>query len=254
MALCNFVYDSFLFALDRRINHIGVVHPFYGAVCGNGHNVQRVNCSELVLFGHCGTCHTCKLCVKAEIVLERNRCVGLVLLFYLYFFLSFNRLMKSVGISSSVEHTACKFVYDKNFAVRSDDVFLAVMEQLVRFKSLLYMVVEFCVFDIAEVAYIKEAFRLLRALFGNGYGLVLSVDYIVPILHFFENFGKIILRSPIRFGKFFFLLRGRFFLGVLFVVIKAAVQGADEPVHLLVQFRAFAAPARNNEGGSRFVY
>ena len=48
------------------------------------------------------------------------------------------------------------------------------------------MVVEVGVFYVAEIGYAEEALCLLGAFFGNGNGLVLSVDDVVPVFHFFE--------------------------------------------------------------------
>ncbi len=111
MAFHNFVYDSALFAFHGRVYHIRQIHALYGAVGGDGNYVERVNGSELVFFRHCRTRHTRELFVKAEIVLEGYGCVSLVLVLDLYLFLGFDCLMKSVRISSAVEHTARKFVY-----------------------------------------------------------------------------------------------------------------------------------------------
>ena len=58
--------------------------------------------------------------------------MGLVFVFDLNVFLCLYSLMKSVGITSAVEDASREFVYNKNFAVGRNDVFLAVMEQLVR--------------------------------------------------------------------------------------------------------------------------
>ena len=55
-----------------------------------------------------------------------------------------------------------------------------------RFERLLYVVVEVGVFYVAEIGYAEEALCLLGAFFGNGNGLVLSVDDVVPVFHFFE--------------------------------------------------------------------
>ena len=253
MALDNFVYDSLFLTLNGGVNHIRVIHALYGAVGGNLDNVERVYRPELVLFGLCRTRHTRKLFIKPEIVLEGYRSVGLVFVLYLDLFLCLYCLVKPVGISSAVQNTAGKFVDYEYFTVVRYDIILVALEKLVRFKRLLYVVVQIGVFDIAEVGYAEEAFRLFRALFGYGYRLILSVDYIVPVFHLFEYGSKPVLRFLLFFVELLFLAGRRFLFGVLFVVVKAARKPSYERVDLFVQLRAFTSLTRNNERRTGFV-
>ncbi len=129
--------------------------------------------------------------------------MGFVFFLDLNLFLSLDSLMKSVGISSSVEHTTRKLVYNQNFAVGGNDILLSVVEQLVSLQCLLNVVVKLCIFYIAEVFNTEKAFCLFRAVFGNGYRLILSVDNVVPVFHFLQDGGKAVLRGLLFFGELF---------------------------------------------------
>ncbi len=68
------------------------------------------------------------------------------------------------------------------------------------------MVVEFGVFDIAEIFNVEKPFRLCRAELGNDYRLVLTVDNVVPGFH--------ILADSFELAVYLFL-----FLGELLVFL-----------------------------------
>ena len=254
MPLDNLVDDCLFLALYRRINHIRVVHARNGAVGGDFDDVQRVNGPELVLLCLCGTRHAGKLVVKPEIVLEGYGSMGLIFLFDLNFFLCLYCLVKSVGVSSAVKHTTGKFVDNQNFAVVGNNIILVAGEQLVRFKRLLYVVVQIRIFYIAEVVYAEKSFRLFRAVFGYGYGFFLSVDYIIPVLHFMQNGVKFFARGSLLAAYVLFPAGRNFLFRVLFIVVEAARKRADEFIHVLVQLRAFASPAGDYKRSPRLVY
>ena len=67
--------------------------------------------------------------------------------------------MKTVAVSSSEHETACEFVYDYDFPVLYDIVHITLHDSP-GFESLHNMMVDFHVFRVAEVFYVKELFSL----------------------------------------------------------------------------------------------
>ena len=90
------INNSVVLSVYVLVNAVGVIHSDHGTVCGNFNNVKPVNFTELHFLGKSSTRHTRKLGIHSEIVLEGDRSKCLVFFFYLYVFLSFNSLVKTV--------------------------------------------------------------------------------------------------------------------------------------------------------------
>ena len=255
VALCHFLDYGLFLALDGCENLVGLVNSLNGLVGGNDDDVERVYRAELRLLGLCRTRHARELGVEPEVVLEGDGCVRLVLLPYLYVLLCLDCLVESVGISSADHQTARELVDYHYLAVLGDDVVLVPLEQLVRLERLLNVMVEVCVFDVAEVIDIEELFGLFRTEFGYGHRLVLAVDDVVPVFHVLADGFELAVNFLLFGSKGLSLLLadGRLCLRLLLVVVEAAVKRPYESVHILVELGAFAALARDYEGRPRLV-
>ena len=253
MALDYLVDYCLLFALHGGEYHIGIVLSLHGLVGGDLHYVEGVYRAELGLLCLGCTRHARELFIQAEIVLESDGGVRLVLVAHLYVLLCLYRLVKAVGIAPAVHKTAGEFVDDEYLAVVGDDIVLVALEQLVRLQSLLYVVVKIGVFYIGEILYAEEALGLLRALFGYSHRLFLAVDDIIPVLHLLKDGGKALVGLLLLLGKILLSLGGGVLFGVLLVVVKTAGEGAHEPVDVLIELGTLAALAGDYERGARLV-
>ena len=281
VAFHNLVYDRALFAVERRIHHIGQIDALHGAVGGDLHNVERVDRSKLRFFRFRRTRHTRKLLVKTEIVLEGNGRVRLIFAAHFHAFLCFDRLVQTVGISSADHKTARKFVHDDDFAVVYDIIFVE-LEKLMRFERLLNVVVEVGVLDLRDVVNAEKPLCLSRAAIGELHRFILAVDDIIPIARsrkrtlalgrsrqsrrllffklrfvirlFFEGHLRVIdkllvfIVLNILYDDFLFaflfihaLRLQRFFFGVFQIVVEAARERAHKLIHLHVQIGRFFA-------------
>ena len=241
--LCDFAHDRLLLSLGSSINEIGQVLSLHRLVRRDFHNVQGIDRAELTLFRLGGTRHTGEFAIKAEIVLEGNGSVGLVLLAHLYSFLRLDRLMQSVRIAAPDHETTRKFVYNDDFAVL-DDILIVEFKQVVRFQRLLNVMVQTLMRNIGNIVNVEESFRLLRAVLGKLHLLVLTFDDVVP----FEFLRLLdLLRARVLF--LFALLC----FGVLQIIVKAALQGAHEAVYPFVKIGRLFAFSRNNQRRSCLV-
>ena len=259
VALGNFAQQGALFAVHGRIHGVRHILADDGLVGGDLQNVQRVNGTEFPFLRLCGTRHARELFIQTEEVLEGDGGVRLVFVADLDPFLCLDRLVQTVRIAAADHQTARKLVHDDDFVV-VDDVILVAVEELVRFERLLDMVVEGGIFDVAQVIYLKEVFRFGRALFRDLDAALLAVDDVIPIA-VLGALGDVVIVAVLGF---FFLLRllllfFAFLFGflVLFalaaLVVKAAREGAHEPVHALVQFAGLVAFTGNDERRSRLI-
>ena len=66
----DFVLACDEYSRDALIHRIVMILADHGLVCGNADAVERINFSELSLFGESCTCHSRKLTVETEVVLE----------------------------------------------------------------------------------------------------------------------------------------------------------------------------------------
>ena len=103
-----------------------------------GHQ-QGIDIGELLGLGRRGSGHAGQLRVHAEIILEGDRCQGLVLGLDIGAFLGLQRLVKAVRIAPSLHHPAGKFVNNDDPAVL-DDVIGVALEHMARLQSAVYVV------------------------------------------------------------------------------------------------------------------
>ena len=94
------------------------------------HNVQVVDLLELQGFSVCGTCHAGNLVVHSEEVLEGDGCKGLAVSLDPYIFLGLYGLMEAFAISSSRKDSSCKFIYNLDFSILYDVIYIGFIEIL----------------------------------------------------------------------------------------------------------------------------
>ncbi|MDT7659487.1 MAG: preprotein translocase subunit SecA [Pseudonocardiales bacterium] len=108
---------------------VGLVGADHRAVGGDRHHAQLVDLVQLGRLGLRGAGHPGQLAVEPEVVLQRDRGQGLVLLLDLDAFLGLDRLVQTLVVPASVQHPAGVLVDDQHLAV-GDDVVLVALEQL----------------------------------------------------------------------------------------------------------------------------
>ena len=204
----------------------------YGFVCGNHNNVHSVYVSELAFLCLGGTCHTGAFCVFIEEVLERDCCQCNAFSFDLNVFLCLDCLVKTVGVTSAGHDTAGELVYDKDFVV-GNNVVLVAEHVVVRFKSVIYMMLDLKVFSIGIVIQIKEFLRFFYTFLGqcNGFRLFVYNE----VAFFYELFLKQRVKS------LFLVEDGAFF------------QTFYEKVGDFIKVSGFCAAAGDDERGPRFI-
>ncbi len=84
------------------VHDVGLVGPDHRLVRGNRHDTECVDLVELRRLRHRGTGHPGQLVIEPEVVLQRDRGQGLVLLFDLDLFLGLDRLVHTFAVTSTV--------------------------------------------------------------------------------------------------------------------------------------------------------
>jgi hypothetical protein len=158
------------------------VVPDHRLVRGDDHHVEVVDLLELHGLRVGGACHPRELLEHAEVVLERDRGEGLVLVLDLDAFFGLDGLVQAVRPAAPRHQSPREFVDDDHLAVL-DHVVDVALEEDVGLQGLVHVVEDLDVARIVEVVHGKEALDL-------GYPLVLGhhdaarllVDIVVLLL------------------------------------------------------------------------
>ena len=102
-------------------------------------DVERVDRLELLLLGERGAGHAGELSVQTEIVLERDRGKGLVLLLHVHVLLGLDGLMQTLGVPAAEHETAGELIDDDDLAVL-DNVVNVAPHNAVRLERLINVV------------------------------------------------------------------------------------------------------------------
>ena len=81
------------------------------------HYIKFVNFPELTRFGDSCTRHTWQLAVHTEVVLQGNSRIGLGSSLNFHILFGFNRLVQTIGITTTVHNTTCLFIDDEHFVI-----------------------------------------------------------------------------------------------------------------------------------------
>ena len=121
--------DRVELGLLRLVDHVALVDAHHVAVGRDRHHAELVDLVELRGLGARRTGHAAELLVEPEVVLQRDRREGLVLLLDLDALFGLDRLVHALVVATAVQHAAGELVDDQHLAV-DDDVVLVALEQL----------------------------------------------------------------------------------------------------------------------------
>jgi hypothetical protein len=131
VAVLDVLEDGVVLLLQRAEDLVLRVDPDHRAVRRDDHRLEPVDLLELVGLGVRRARHAGELAVHAEVVLERDRRVGLVLRLDLDALLRLDGLVQALGPAAADHQAAGELVDDDHFAVLHD-VLLVAVEQRVR--------------------------------------------------------------------------------------------------------------------------
>jgi hypothetical protein len=162
------------------IDQVLVVQADHRLVGGDLHDAQLVGLLELRELGSCGPGHTGELVVHLEVVLDRDRGEGLVLLLDLHALLGLDRLVEALGVPAALEHPSGELVDDLDLAVLHDVLDVALVE-LLRAQRVLHVVHERRVHVLVEVLDSQDLFDLRDSGFGDRDLVLGFVDLVVLV-------------------------------------------------------------------------
>ena len=176
-------------ALDRRplavlglVDLIVAIGADHRAVRRDLHDRQLVDLHELGGLGQRRAGHPGELRVQAEVVLQRDRREGLVLLLDPHALLGLDGLVQALGPAPALERAAGELVDDLHLVVDHVVVDVALVERL-RLERLDQVVDERAVLGAVEVVDAQEALGLGDADLGHRDRLVLLVELVVEVGH-----------------------------------------------------------------------
>ena len=117
MQIFNMVDHRLVFCIDRLVDHIGLVLTDHLTVGRDNYDAKVVDFFEFFLFRFGGSGHPGKFTVEPEVVLEGDRCQGLVFPFDGYIFFSFQSLVQTVAEAPSRHQPSGEFVDDHHLVV-----------------------------------------------------------------------------------------------------------------------------------------
>ena len=147
---------------------------------GHLHDAELVDLHELGRLGEGGAGHARELVVHPEVVLERDRGEGLVLLLDAHALLGLDRLVQALRPAPALEDAAGELVDDPHLAVDDGVVDVALVERL-GLQRLDQVVDQVAVLGAVEVVDPQEALGLGDAALGDRDGLVLLVELEVEV-------------------------------------------------------------------------
>ena len=208
--------DGVVLLALRFVDEVFAVISGNGSVGRDDHDVELVDVPQLSCFGFSGTRHARELVVHAEVVLKRDRGVGLRGRFHLYIFLRFDGLVQAVGVASAVHNAARLLVYDFDLVVHHHVVHV-LLEQGVGLQQLVHGV---------------DA-RTLNRVVGHQLALFFEFGFLVALVvvdgHQF--------RRQIRHGEEVLVLHvGRQELNALFRQLHLVLLLVDDEVELGIGF------------------
>ncbi len=181
MALDDVVDDRAELALLVLVDQVGLVLAHDRLVGRDDHHVELVDRVELRRLGVGGAGHARQLPVHAEVVLERDRGEGLVLLLDGDALLGLDRLVQAVGPAPPRHLAAGELVDDDDLAFLVDEVVDLVLVERVRAQRLADVVVQRQVLGIVEVVDREDLLDALDALVGQHRRVGLLVDRVVDL-------------------------------------------------------------------------
>jgi hypothetical protein len=162
------------------VDDVAVVGAAHRLVGGDLDDAELVDVVELGSLGLGGAGHAGELAVHAEVVLQGDGGVGLVLLFDPHAFLGLDRLVEALGVAAALQHPAGELVHDQHLAV-ADDVLVVALVELLGADGVLEVVDQRGVEGLVEVVQAQQALHLGDAGLGDRHGLLALVDLVVDV-------------------------------------------------------------------------
>ncbi len=166
--------------LDGAVHEVVVVDSLDGLVGRDDLHGDVVDLAELRVLGHGRARHAGELVVHEEVVLERDRGEGLVLLADDDAFLGLDGLVQALGVAPALHDAARELVDDLHLAVH-DHVLLVAVEHVLGLERLLQVVHELARDVGVDVVDAQGALDLLEALVGRHDGVLGLVHLVVDV-------------------------------------------------------------------------
>ena len=175
------VDDRVELRLLGAVDEVRLVDADHRLVGRDRHDAELVDLVELRGLGHGRTGHAGELLVEAEVVLQRDRGEGLVLLADGHALLGLDRLVQAVVVAAAGEDAAGVLVDDEHLVVE-DDVLLVVAEQLLGLDRVVQERDQRGVGRLVEVLDAEVVLDLGDAGLEDRDGALLLVDLVVDVL------------------------------------------------------------------------
>ena len=130
VARLDVVDDRVELGLLGLVDQVGLVEALERPVRRDGHDAEPVGVHQFGGLGLGGAGHPGELAVHPEVVLERDRGEGLVLLFDLHALLRLDRLVDALGPATPLEDASGELVDDLHLAALHDVVLVALVDLL----------------------------------------------------------------------------------------------------------------------------
>ena len=180
MALHDLAADGVPLAVARLVDLVVLVLADHRLVRRDLDDRQLVDLHELGGLGERRAGHARELVVEAEVVLQRDRREGLVLLLDVHALLGLDRLVQALRPAPALEDAAGELVDDHDLAVDDGVVDVALVERL-GLQRLLQVVDERAVLRAVQMLDAEELLGLGDAQLGHRDGLVLLLELEVEV-------------------------------------------------------------------------
>ena len=224
--------NSLEFFFSCFIDSVLLIDTCHRLIRGDRYHIHAVNVTELLFLRERRTCHARFFLKFIKEILESNVGERLALPLHLHMLLRLNRLMQTVGITTSRHDTPGKLVHDHNLIILHHIILIA-EHQVMRPQSQYDVVLDFQIFRVGKILDLEETLHLGNALRGQVHHLVLLVHDKVP------GFFPLHAHDGVHLGQFFHVLTA----GELFC----------QNIARLVKFRGLTALPGYDQRGSRLV-
>ncbi len=180
VALLDLGDDRVPLAVLGLVDLIVLVGAHHRPVRRDLHDAELVDLHELGRLGEGGAGHARQLVVHPEVVLQRDRREGLVLLLDAHALLGLDGLVQALRPAPALEDAARELVDDPDLVLDHRVVDVALVQRL-RLQRLEQVVDHVAVLGPVQVVDAEEPLRLRDAALGHRDGLVLLVELVVEV-------------------------------------------------------------------------
>ena len=182
VALSDIFNDCLELASFRWENEVRLILADHRLVCRDRDNADLIGGGEFRCFGFCRTGHTSAgaLRVEAEVVLQGDRCQGLVFSLDFDAFLGLDCLVHTVVVATPRKDTASVLVNDQNFTV-GDNVVLVFVEEFLGADRVVQEADQWSICCLVQVFDAELVFDVVNTCFENTDGLLLFINFVVDV-------------------------------------------------------------------------